>query len=161
MRNAEGAAMKRLVGSADIKPSPREFICVEENDIKMSFDAALFLTLQQLCIRRSCTEQPRREAIRPGDSPVVPRCFLIPHVFPPAARTGGVMQEFGDLYRQQYAVALFYSVRFEIEGGGGRQAQLLHRKASRCRRAGGPLLLLLLIGSLHCVLHYSHRPCFP
>uniref|UniRef100_A0AAQ5ZQ45 PH domain-containing protein n=1 Tax=Amphiprion ocellaris TaxID=80972 RepID=A0AAQ5ZQ45_AMPOC len=35
---------------------------------------------------------------------------------------------FGDVYEQQYAVALFNSVRYEIEGGGGTQSQLLHRK---------------------------------
>uniref|UniRef100_A0A3B4XRE4 Niban apoptosis regulator 2a n=1 Tax=Seriola lalandi dorsalis TaxID=1841481 RepID=A0A3B4XRE4_SERLL len=44
------------------------------------------------------------------------------------ARTRGVMKEFSDVYEQQYAVALFNSVRFEIEGGGGTQSQLLHRK---------------------------------
>ncbi|XP_008289990.1 protein Niban 2a isoform X1 [Stegastes partitus] len=44
------------------------------------------------------------------------------------ARTREVMKEFGDVYEQQYAVALFNSVRFEIEGGGGKQSQLLHRK---------------------------------
>ncbi|XP_068430208.1 protein Niban 2a [Clinocottus analis] len=44
------------------------------------------------------------------------------------ARTRGVMKEFSDVYEQQYAVALFNSVRFEIEGGGGPQSQLLHRK---------------------------------
>ncbi|XP_056288839.1 protein Niban 2a [Pseudoliparis swirei] len=44
------------------------------------------------------------------------------------ARTRGVMKEFGVVYEQQYAVALFNSVRFEIEGGGGPQSQLLHRK---------------------------------
>lgn len=49
-------------------------------------------------------------------------CFL-------AARTKEVMQEFGQIYKQQYAVALFNSVRHEIEGGGGPQSQLLHRKA--------------------------------
>ncbi|KAM7369292.1 hypothetical protein PAMP_013571 [Pampus punctatissimus] len=48
-----------------------------------------------------------------------------------SARTRDVMKEFGDFYEQQYAVALFNSVRFEIEGGGGTQFQLLHRKASR------------------------------
>uniref|UniRef100_A0A4W6FFN6 Niban apoptosis regulator 2a n=1 Tax=Lates calcarifer TaxID=8187 RepID=A0A4W6FFN6_LATCA len=46
----------------------------------------------------------------------------------PAARTRDVMKEFSDVYEQQYAVALFNSVRFEIEGGGGTQSQLLHRK---------------------------------
>ncbi|XP_071783332.2 protein Niban 2b [Centroberyx gerrardi] len=44
------------------------------------------------------------------------------------ARTGEVMGEFGRLYEQQYAVALFNKVRFDIEGGGGPQSQLLHRK---------------------------------
>uniref|UniRef100_A0A8C4DPF3 Niban apoptosis regulator 2b n=1 Tax=Dicentrarchus labrax TaxID=13489 RepID=A0A8C4DPF3_DICLA len=43
-------------------------------------------------------------------------------------RTGEVMGEFGRLYEQQYAVALFNKVRFDIEGGGGPQPQLLHRK---------------------------------
>uniref|UniRef100_A0A674DPK2 Niban apoptosis regulator 2a n=1 Tax=Salmo trutta TaxID=8032 RepID=A0A674DPK2_SALTR len=43
-------------------------------------------------------------------------------------RTRQVMGEFGHVYEQQYAVALFNSVRFEIEGGGGPQSQLLHRK---------------------------------
>lgn len=36
--------------------------------------------------------------------------------------------EFGRLYEQQYAVALFNKVRFDIEGGGGPQPQLLRRK---------------------------------
>lgn len=44
------------------------------------------------------------------------------------ARTNGVMAEFGRFYEQQYAVALFNSVRYEIEGGGNIQTQLLHRK---------------------------------
>ncbi|CAL8317842.1 unnamed protein product [Lota lota] len=43
------------------------------------------------------------------------------------ARTRDVMREFGKTYQQQYAVALFNSVRYEIEGGGT-QSQLLHRK---------------------------------
>ncbi|KAK5851729.1 hypothetical protein PBY51_023260 [Eleginops maclovinus] len=42
--------------------------------------------------------------------------------------TGSVIRDFSDVYEQQYAVALFNSVRFEIEGGGGPQSQLLHRK---------------------------------
>lgn len=46
------------------------------------------------------------------------------------ARTRLVIEEFSKIYEQQYAVALFNSVRFEIEGGGGPQSQLLHRKAS-------------------------------
>uniref|UniRef100_A0A672QIZ0 Niban-like protein 1 n=1 Tax=Sinocyclocheilus grahami TaxID=75366 RepID=A0A672QIZ0_SINGR len=44
------------------------------------------------------------------------------------ARTSTVMAEFGRFYEQQYAVALFNSVRYEIEGGGNTQTQLLHRK---------------------------------
>uniref|UniRef100_A0A4W5PCG3 Niban apoptosis regulator 2b n=1 Tax=Hucho hucho TaxID=62062 RepID=A0A4W5PCG3_9TELE len=43
-------------------------------------------------------------------------------------RTGEVIGEFSRLYEQQYAVALFSKVRFDIEGGGGPQPQLLHRK---------------------------------
>lgn len=39
-----------------------------------------------------------------------------------------MMGKFGHLYEQQYAVALFNKVRFDIEGGGGPQPQLLHRK---------------------------------
>lgn len=45
-----------------------------------------------------------------------------------SARTGVVMAEFGHLYEQQYAVALFNKVRFDMEGGGGPQSQLLQRK---------------------------------
>uniref|UniRef100_A0A674N9B8 Niban apoptosis regulator 2a n=1 Tax=Takifugu rubripes TaxID=31033 RepID=A0A674N9B8_TAKRU len=45
-----------------------------------------------------------------------------------STRSREVMQEFSSTYEQQYAVALFNSVRFEIEGGGGPQSQLLHRK---------------------------------
>ncbi|XP_034727778.1 protein Niban 2b [Etheostoma cragini] len=44
------------------------------------------------------------------------------------ARTREVMVDFGRLYENQYAVALFNKVRFDIEGGGGPQPQLLHRK---------------------------------
>ncbi|KAM7416973.1 hypothetical protein PAMA_018855 [Pampus argenteus] len=44
------------------------------------------------------------------------------------ARTREVMEGFGCTYEQQYAVALFNKVRFDIEGGGGPQPQLLHRK---------------------------------
>ncbi|KAL3976404.1 hypothetical protein ACER0C_022290 [Sarotherodon galilaeus] len=44
------------------------------------------------------------------------------------ARTGKVIAEFGHLYEQQYAVALFNKVRFDVEGGGTLQPQLLHRK---------------------------------
>uniref|UniRef100_A0A3P8QAT1 PH domain-containing protein n=1 Tax=Astatotilapia calliptera TaxID=8154 RepID=A0A3P8QAT1_ASTCA len=44
------------------------------------------------------------------------------------SRTGKVIAEFGRLYEQQYAVALFNKVRFDVEGGGTLQPQLLHRK---------------------------------
>lgn len=52
-------------------------------------------------------------------------CFVCLRV---SARTAEVMREFGRLYEQQYAVALFNNVRFDVEGGGGPQPQLLHRK---------------------------------
>ncbi|KAG5272927.1 hypothetical protein AALO_G00170810 [Alosa alosa] len=39
-----------------------------------------------------------------------------------------VLEEFGRVYEKQYGVALFNDVRVEIEGGGGTQSQLLHRK---------------------------------
>ncbi|XP_064892052.1 protein Niban 2 [Columba livia] len=45
-----------------------------------------------------------------------------------AERTGKVLGEFCRCYKEQYGVALFNSVRYEIEGNGGPQAQLLHRK---------------------------------
>uniref|UniRef100_A0A3Q4H9B2 Niban apoptosis regulator 2b n=1 Tax=Neolamprologus brichardi TaxID=32507 RepID=A0A3Q4H9B2_NEOBR len=44
------------------------------------------------------------------------------------SRTGKVIAEFGRLYEQQHAVALFNKVRFDVEGGGTPQPQLLHRK---------------------------------
>ncbi|XP_051981829.1 protein Niban 2-like [Xyrauchen texanus] len=44
------------------------------------------------------------------------------------ARTGELMGEFGRLYEQQYAVALFNKMRYDVESGGGPQPQLLHRK---------------------------------
>ena len=40
------------------------------------------------------------------------------------------MGEFSRLYERQYAVALFNQVRFDIEGGGAPQPQLLHRKVT-------------------------------
>ncbi|XP_072520943.1 protein Niban 2b [Salminus brasiliensis] len=43
-------------------------------------------------------------------------------------RTSEVIGEFGRLYEQQYVVALFNKVRYDVEGGGGPQPQLLHRK---------------------------------
>ncbi|MFT7797283.1 niban-like protein 1 [Arapaima gigas] len=45
-------------------------------------------------------------------------------------RTAKVMGEFGRLYEQQYPVALFNSVRFDIEGSSSPQSQLLHRKVA-------------------------------
>ncbi|CAL8345941.1 unnamed protein product, partial [Lota lota] len=55
------------------------------------------------------------------------------------ARTGKVMGQFDALYEQQYGVALFNKVRFDVEGGGGPQPQLLHRKVpleNRCIFSG-------------------------
>ncbi|KAL2297979.1 hypothetical protein Nmel_016938 [Mimus melanotis] len=46
-------------------------------------------------------------------------------------RTGKVLGEFCRCYKEQFGVALFNSVRYEIEGTGGPQAQLLHRKHAR------------------------------
>ncbi|KAM9324343.1 protein Niban 2-like [Gastrophryne carolinensis] len=43
-------------------------------------------------------------------------------------RTRKLLAEFGKIYEDQYGVALFNSVRYEIEGNGGPQTQLLHRK---------------------------------
>ncbi|GAA6098829.1 protein Niban 2b [Tachysurus ichikawai] len=45
-------------------------------------------------------------------------------------RTAEVLGEFGRLYEQQYVVALFNKVRYDVEGGGGPQPQLLHRKVT-------------------------------
>jgi len=42
------------------------------------------------------------------------------------------MGDFGRLYEQQYAVALFNQMRYDVEGGGGPQPQLLHRKVKLC-----------------------------
>lgn len=39
-----------------------------------------------------------------------------------------MLGEFCRCYKEQFGVALFNSVRYEIEGNGGPQAQLLHRK---------------------------------
>ncbi|NXU37313.1 NIBL1 protein, partial [Drymodes brunneopygia] len=47
---------------------------------------------------------------------------------PFAEKTGKVLGEFCRCYKEQFGVALFNSVRYEIEGTGGPQAQLLHRK---------------------------------
>ncbi|CAI9577602.1 unnamed protein product [Staurois parvus] len=45
-----------------------------------------------------------------------------------AEHTRKLLGEFGKIYEEQYGVALFNSVRYEIEGNGGPQTQLLHRK---------------------------------
>ncbi|XP_053137841.1 protein Niban 2 [Hemicordylus capensis] len=45
-----------------------------------------------------------------------------------ADKTGKILTEFCQFYEEQYGVALFNSVRYEIEGSGGPQSQLLHRK---------------------------------
>lgn len=58
-----------------------------------------------------------------------------------AERTAGVLTEFGRLYEQQYAVALFNKVRYDVEGGGGPQPQLLHRKVT----APSSLILLFTL----------------
>uniref|UniRef100_A0AAY4B6V3 PH domain-containing protein n=1 Tax=Denticeps clupeoides TaxID=299321 RepID=A0AAY4B6V3_9TELE len=56
-------------------------------------------------------------------------CVPIPtHMHLYFRRTDEVIANFGTHYEQQYAVALFNNVRFDIEGGGGPQPQLLHRK---------------------------------
>ncbi|XP_003228017.1 protein Niban 2 [Anolis carolinensis] len=45
-----------------------------------------------------------------------------------AEKTSNVLADFCRFYEEQFGVALFNSVRYEIEGGGGPQPQLLHRK---------------------------------
>uniref|UniRef100_A0A1W7RF66 Oc58 n=2 Tax=Crotalinae TaxID=8710 RepID=A0A1W7RF66_AGKCO len=45
-----------------------------------------------------------------------------------AGKTDKILTEFTQFYQEQYGIALFNSVRFEIEGGTSPQAQLLHRK---------------------------------
>lgn len=54
--------------------------------------------------------------------------LTLTHFYSDPARTRAIMKDFGAIYEQQYAVALFNSVRYEIEGGGTPQTQLLHRK---------------------------------
>uniref|UniRef100_A0A3B3SW03 Niban apoptosis regulator 2a n=1 Tax=Paramormyrops kingsleyae TaxID=1676925 RepID=A0A3B3SW03_9TELE len=55
--------------------------------------------------------------------------FSPPHLcLSPPAHTRDILADFGRLYDQQYKVALFNKVRLEIEGSGGPQSQLLHRK---------------------------------
>ncbi|XP_074149791.1 protein Niban 2 [Sminthopsis crassicaudata] len=43
-------------------------------------------------------------------------------------KTGKILKDFFQFYEDQYGVALFNSMRYEIEGTGGPQAQLLWRK---------------------------------
>ena len=50
------------------------------------------------------------------------------------------MDQFDALYDQQYAVALFNKVRFDVEGGGGPQPQLLHRKVKATPSPPAPSL---------------------
>lgn len=57
-----------------------------------------------------------------------------------------VMGEFGRLYEQQYAVALFNKVRFDVEGGGGPQPQLLRRKV-KCQNPHSVFSLKVLTPS--------------
>ncbi|KAG1958764.1 protein Niban 2b [Pimephales promelas] len=61
------------------------------------------------------------------------------------ARTGELMGYFGRLYEQQYAVALFNQMRYDVEGGGGPQPQLLHRKVPLKNKSifSGPLFQYL------------------
>ncbi|KAM4533182.1 protein Niban 2a [Fundulus diaphanus] len=44
------------------------------------------------------------------------------------ARTTDVLEKFHEVFKKQYPVAIFNVVRLELEGGGGTQSQLLHRK---------------------------------
>lgn len=55
-------------------------------------------------------------------------------------KTGKILTEFLRYYEDQYGVALFNSMRHEIEAPGGPQAQLLSRKVR------GPGLMWLLVG---------------
>nr|XP_006006204.1 PREDICTED: niban-like protein 1 [Latimeria chalumnae] len=43
-------------------------------------------------------------------------------------KTGKVLGEFCKYYEKQYGVSLFNKIRYEVEGNGGPQSQLLHRK---------------------------------
>lgn len=64
-----------------------------------------------------------------------------------------VMAEFGHLYEQQYAVALFNKVRFDMEGGGGPQPQLLQRKV---RDSLSPLRGVILFSVNIETVHGGH-----
>ncbi|XP_054249198.1 protein Niban 2 [Indicator indicator] len=66
-------------------------------------------------------------AVQQGDPPKSSPC-VSPPCCPLAERTGKVLGEFCRCYQEQFGVALFNSVRYEIEGSGGPQPQLLHRK---------------------------------
>lgn len=48
-----------------------------------------------------------------------------------AEKTGNVLEEFKKYYEQQHNVALFNKIRYEVEGSGGTQSQLLIRKPSK------------------------------
>ncbi|XP_043914573.1 protein Niban 2-like [Protopterus annectens] len=48
-----------------------------------------------------------------------------------AEKTVKVLEEFKKSYEQQYNVALFNKIRYEVEGSGGPQSQLLIRKPSK------------------------------
>ena len=60
--------------------------------------------------------------------------------------------EFGRLYEQQYAVALFNKVRFDIEGGGGPQPQLLRRKVMNTSSSPVPVFSPPLVPLFHTPL---------
>lgn len=85
--------------------------------------ADLFLLCMCTCLLRGLLNEMQRRAGALGVAEVLTGVCV-------AARTGAVMAEFGRLYEQQYGVALFNSVRFDLEGGGGPQSQLLQRKVS-------------------------------
>uniref|UniRef100_A0A8C5SA09 Niban apoptosis regulator 2 n=1 Tax=Laticauda laticaudata TaxID=8630 RepID=A0A8C5SA09_LATLA len=53
-------------------------------------------------------------------------CLNFPFLF--AGKTEKILTQFSQFCQEQYGLALFNSVRFEIEGGTAPQAQLLHRK---------------------------------
>uniref|UniRef100_A0A8C5SAL8 Niban apoptosis regulator 2 n=1 Tax=Laticauda laticaudata TaxID=8630 RepID=A0A8C5SAL8_LATLA len=56
----------------------------------------------------------------------VPSHVDFPFLF--AGKTEKILTQFSQFCQEQYGLALFNSVRFEIEGGTAPQAQLLHRK---------------------------------
>lgn len=69
------------------------------------------------------------EAVMPTSEPVYPSL---------SEKTGKILTEFLRFYEDQYGVALFNSMRHEIEGTGLPQAQLLWRKVRGAgQRRGG------------------------